>query len=1156
MSSNASPNAKKVSNQHNTNSSTRQDSSSSSGEDGDETATAEGGVTTVTSPRRLANITHSPIRTSPNRAQQPKRTKGDDCAGLSNVGIRAINEDIMQRSTDLGESGDIDGDGNMNVPSLEDFFGNVAINVEPTSLGSETADDVSSPLQLLGIACQSAESTTAAATASSGITISEEVSNEDHPALPPMDIHPQEPQPPSDDIPDAAKNRFLEKNFKFTGSILIPPHASTPAGYKKPVSPAELQAISDFHGCYTYTRMHTRCNERTSRSKKVNGFNGPKKCGVEELIHYECRTAGCKCEMKTARFDSVGSNNSYILCYESMDHETGQLFEHSGHDISKEEQKKLRKPNKGGAGAIAGTAKPKYDGLSLTDAQCDFIKEFGMGQVSKNSWGPLAKEMIRRGKANDEQVEDPEAFASRIKLYVGRRKARGDPFFVSQWGKESMSGGECKDILDALKTPISKRGETPNLDGISFIQSDAFKSIWKKIVVVDHNYDGDGGNFDFILLQYGDAKLRADKAVDMYLDSKVQLEMDFFLGVCPGDHWQVGHCGFSDLNHRYWILGMVIARSENQHAAGIVLGHSLLLLAQSGGNGNRVLVDGGKALSKAVKNENAFRQLIEQVELELKRCLAHCLRRPFSRGGGYRGGKGSVHKALLDNNVQKDIVGKLVGLMIMMTFIPPHDIESYKSAIKLLINEFGDHLSQTFRNQYLTGNPADLGGLCAGRPGEVASTNGGERRGGVLKNCYRDVLQDFSVGKQNNPLFFIAAAAKDGERKQNNIDNIAVTPNRKKVHHSAYGALRTISTHQVQDSDKIISDAAKKIRNWCSDWLYCSCTVTEMNEAGAVLRKEVPLYSVIGHDNAEFEITFPSLSALFTEIKLMLLELAQFNSGAPMSMQSMSMSVCDVRAMLKDPAGCARFLTGLDRTSQKELKLRIHRRLHSNTSTPKPGENLYMFLQRKSHRDESAEAGSSFLSKSEKAWGAKKKNKRTKKKGSKHQAKLEKDKWLGEEKVEEEDLSHFLEQGEIWGDDVEIEDLVRIAQIDDLEKIIEEDDGIEGNADIIDMFQFDEKDIAELNSKEESAERVRVRRELGEGTTVSVGKECNKLCCNCEMFNRWRICRHVIWIEVVHFGKFPDKDICDAADDWSSIRQNILDLIKDTHVDVSSLVVG
>ena len=40
----------------------------------------------------------------------------------------------------------------------------------------------------------------------------------------------------------------------------------------------------------------------------------------------------------------------------------------------------------------------------------------------------------------------------------------------------------------------------------------------------------------------------------------------------------------------------------------------------------------------------------------------------------------------------------------------------------------------------------------------------------------------------------------------------------------------------------------------------------------------------------------------------------------------------------------------------------------------------------------------------------------------------------------------------------------------------------------------------------------------------------------------------------MHFGKFPSGDISDAEDDWASIRQNILDLIKATHVDVSSIL--
>jgi len=43
------------------------------------------------------------------------------------------------------------------------------------------------------------------------------------------------------------------------------------------------------------------------------------------------------------------------------------------------------------------------------------------------------------------------------------------------------------------------------------------------MVVVDHDYDGDGSNFSYILLKYDDADDRAKKAVAMFLDGACQL---------------------------------------------------------------------------------------------------------------------------------------------------------------------------------------------------------------------------------------------------------------------------------------------------------------------------------------------------------------------------------------------------------------------------------------------------------------------------------------------------------------------------------------------------------------------------------------------------------------------------------------------------------
>ena len=138
----------------------------------------------------------------------------------------------------------------------------------------------------------------------------------------------------------------------------------------------------------------------------------------------------------------------------------------------------------------------------------------------------------------------------------------------------------------------------------------------------------------------------------------------------------------------------------------------------------------------------------------------------------------------------------------------------------------------------------------------------------------------------------------------------------------------------------------------------------------------------------------------------------------------------------------------------------------------------------------------------------------------------------------------FFNEFQILDEGVEMEEVERIVEC-----AMAEDDG--GKCDVDIDFVFAEKEIALLNSQAESAERVRVLRELGEGATVCVKKECREMCCNCESFNRWRICRHIVWMEVLHFAKYPPGDISDAEDGWDFIRQRILGIIKDTHVDIS-----
>lgn len=1058
---------------------------------------------TASSPERQPPPHRSPRKT-PDSQRRPTKTR----RGLGN-----INEDIMRPNADLGQRGNIDGE-EINIPSnIGDLF-NVDIEVENNGTSGDMNDaDLLSALESFNVG---QEETSTNSPTINAATSTDSVEGQ------PSHLQPNHPQ-----ITEAAKNRFSPK-YEFTGSVPIPLSAGTPAGFKSPPTPMEEDAIMSLQGTYAWNTYRTK-HAQKSRTEMVRGFDGPSNKGVEHLFDFVCPCRKCYVEMKIARV------NGHILSYEKVDEKTGRPFQHSDHNVTNEEQKQMRRKNKVGGKATIPSAKSKRDDLSLTPAQHNFIREFGMGLVSEGSWKAIAEAMKASPKCSLTQAQenDIDGLAQRIKWYVARQRAKGDRFFVSQWGKQVMTGNQCKDILDALMTHPSERGETPppHLRDIPFTHSSVFQDVWQKMVVVDHDYHGSGSTFTYILLEYVDADARAQRAVEMFLDNCCQIEMDFFLGLHPNNRWQVGQAGYSDLNHRYWITGVVIVLSENHQAASILLKHTLSLLQKAGGAGNRVLVDGGTALAKAVKNENELRQLLEDFVLVLRRCLAHCLRRPLSRGGGYQGGKGSVHNALIKNNVPRKVVGKIVGLLIMMTFIPPDKKESYGNAIDLLIQEYDKYLPPNFRATYLSKDPNDLGGLCAGRAGEVASTQGMERRGGYIKKCFRETCKSFGLGtKSGNPLMLISALAIDGMRNQNNIANIAVEPNRKKVA-SSYALLRTFANYRVPRPDDLLCNLRVN-HNFCSDFLYCLCIATIINESGSPVETEVPLFSVLGKEDAEFKITFPSISAQCTELKQMKMEEVLDVIGGPAALQMQSMSAESVTTMLKDPRGCAKALTRLDYASQQTLKLRIHSRLRNNTSEPRQGETCEDFIRRHANRDESASAGTRFAKKFENRPGKKSKGKR-----SKQQDKLEEDKW-GTNEDEEEAPAPIV-------DDAELEDTEKI-----IDRALNADDDIEGD---VDVFKFDEKEIAILNSEADSEKRVRVLRELGEGVTVCVEKDCRKTCCNCEMFNRWRICRHVVWIEVLHFGKFPTGDISDAEDCWEDIKDRILDTIKKTHVDVSSM---
>ena len=329
---------------------------------------------------------------------------------------------------------------------------------------------------------------------------------------------------------------------------------------------------------------------------------------------------------------------------------------------------------------------------------------------------------IRTTPAQEDNVEE---FLKKISEFI-RNSNRNKSYFKQQKVDNNTTGAELHELLNHLMSDKGdeERNREFNLDGIGqyLISSDG--ELVQKLIRV-HEHDHNGKTWSFITFEYLHANDLAELAVKMYPDSKLQLEMDFFMSVCKGNQWQVGHIGLSDRDHTYWILCMIIAKSENHHSAGLLLKRATQLLNNAGGDGRCVLVDGGKALDKAIGEENEERvqnaleeirdgsgmlleldqsstpsasntvcdntidaacdeicdelmeafigqsnddegdvegrknlevritKLLVSHKLELMRCLAHIVRNAGNRGGGWRGGKGSLCRALLSGGCSK-----------------------------------------------------------------------------------------------------------------------------------------------------------------------------------------------------------------------------------------------------------------------------------------------------------------------------------------------------------------------------------------------------------------------------------------------------------------------------------------------------------------------
>ena len=372
------------------------------------------------------------------------------------------------------------------------------------------------------------------------------------------------------------KNRF--DGFKFM--IGIPVKNGAEPGYKKWYNAGELVAKETIMKNGLWAMKNNRCKPHADARKKdgcvqqecndsllltdetgvgngtlvkeqvTRGFHGKRSQGVEAIAIYSCRAAGCKCQLTIARI--AGG----LLAYEKIDTDTSEPYVHTGHDTL--------------------ASSEKLDPYSLTHSQQVYVLNDGAILAHRKDWFALARAMIMDPfvYVSPCQASSESTFSQRIKYFVQRESTKGHG--LASTGNKMMTGTQIEQILNFLQD--TNRNNLPLNHTIPFLQTMDFNALWKTIRVTSHNYTASGGTFDYICAEYQDASARSKMAVDTFGDAGVQGEMDFFHVPGAGADWQVGHIGFSDLKHRYYILGMIICRSENSHSAGMLIKRVLQLI--------------------------------------------------------------------------------------------------------------------------------------------------------------------------------------------------------------------------------------------------------------------------------------------------------------------------------------------------------------------------------------------------------------------------------------------------------------------------------------------------------------------------------------------------------------------------------------------------
>jgi hypothetical protein len=526
----------------------------------------------------------------------------------------------------------------------------------------------------------------------------------------------------------------------------------------------------------------------------------------------------------------------------------------------------------------------------------------------------------------------------------------------------------------------------------------------------------------------------------------------------------------------------------------------------------------------------------------LRRCFAHVIRMGFTRGGGYRGGRGSLPRYLLKQGVPPKMMTKMMSIIIQFNYIP--DDEVFEEAMTLFCEEFGEYTNKHVREYYLDPKkPKKLGGRAAGDyQGQVGSNQGGEAKGGSWKKKWREIVSKKSAADRYNFLHMVEAVARDCHTNLMKHGDVL----------DGAFATEPVVTSSDYDSIRKLSKNGWPTKIIVCDWVYLICQDTN----GAVISTK----KVIGKRDATFTVWIPQ-SIMYTLLKKMKqtdIALGETKSIAVRS-EGVSGIPDGVDTDSKDANEWHKVLVELSETEKHKLKRDLIKALHNHTVERKPWETTWMYLQRMAQRLPRHQSGSRVATdwgkaksiatlkkewegRNEKAKWSGSTDAQSKKAGSKGKQKkskatTENDKAASpsEHELSAEAMLDAWDEGEV---DVDLDEDACIDDWMDILNIYHE--GLFG--------ETEKETLREIFKKE----RVAYPRQLGDWITVKVDGKNETVKCNCERCSRDGKCEYVVSFEVLQFKKAPPTKHSNVEEGftWANTVKRAVDVIWLANIDV------